>query len=42
MIPAGTGYDGPRKSTEKIKELAEELKQLREERNVEKRKNHII
>ena len=42
MIPAGTGYDGPRKSTEKIKELAEELKQLREERNVEEEEESVL
>ncbi len=33
MIPAGTGYEGARNSTEKIKELAAELREAREERN---------
>src|SRR5690554_2792543 len=42
MIPAGTGYDGPRKSTELIKALADELKTAREERNREEEDESVL
>ena len=42
MIPAGTGYDGPRESTKKIIELAAELKELREKRNEEEEETSIL
>ena len=42
MIPAGTGYDAYRPSTEKIKELAQELKEKREERNREEDEESFI
>ncbi|AMC92617.1 DNA-directed RNA polymerase subunit beta' [Erysipelothrix larvae] len=35
MIPAGTGYHGHRESTVRIHELAAELKEMREERNIQ-------
>ena len=42
MIPAGTGYQGYRASTEEIKERAAELKALREERNQEEEESSMI
>lgn len=42
MIPAGTGYEGTRKSTEQIKALAAELKAAREERNFEDEDESIL
>ena len=35
MIPAGTGSTVERESTDKVNELANELKEIREQRNLE-------
>ena len=42
MIPAGTGYPGHRKSTDKIIKLAQELKEAREKRNEEEEEISIL
>ncbi len=42
MIPAGTGYNGYRESTERIKARAQELKELRESRNTEEEESSVL